>query len=69
MVDIPEMRFAQVGEDRIAYQVFGEGPPDLVYMSGTVPQLMAGSNVEFEPRGEWALKGIPGEWPLYAVRA
>src|SRR6516165_2459579 len=29
------MRFAQVGEDRIAYQVFGEGPPDLVYMSGT----------------------------------
>ena len=33
-VDVPETRFAQVGEDRVAYQVFGEGPPDVVYMQG-----------------------------------
>jgi class 3 adenylate cyclase/pimeloyl-ACP methyl ester carboxylesterase len=31
--DVPETRFAQVGWDRIAYQVFGEGPPDLLWMS------------------------------------
>jgi hypothetical protein len=28
----------------------------------------AGSDVEFEPRGDWALKGLPGEWPLFAVK-
>ena len=29
----PETRFARRGRDRIAYQVFGEGPPDLLCMS------------------------------------
>ena len=33
MLDIPESRFAAVGSDRIAYQVFGTDPPDLVWMS------------------------------------
>jgi pimeloyl-ACP methyl ester carboxylesterase len=31
--DQPETRYTTLGEDRIAYQVFGEGPPDVVYMS------------------------------------
>jgi class 3 adenylate cyclase/pimeloyl-ACP methyl ester carboxylesterase len=31
---IPETRFAKIGDDRIAYQVFGEGPLDLVVMMG-----------------------------------
>jgi hypothetical protein len=26
----PETRYASLGQDRIAYQVLGEGPPDLV---------------------------------------
>ena len=26
----PETRYAWLGQDRIAYQVLGEGPPDLV---------------------------------------
>ena len=30
---IPETKFAKSGDDRIAYQVFGEGPPDLLWMS------------------------------------
>jgi class 3 adenylate cyclase len=30
----PETRFAPVGEDRVAYQVVGDGPFDLVYCSG-----------------------------------
>jgi len=30
--DVPETRFARVGSDRIAYQVLGDGPLDLVYL-------------------------------------
>jgi class 3 adenylate cyclase len=29
---------------------------------------MVGSQVEFEERGTHELKGIPGQWRLYAVR-
>lgn len=32
--DIPKTRFATLDEDRIAYQVFGEGDVDLIYLSG-----------------------------------
>jgi class 3 adenylate cyclase len=32
---IPDTRFANVGDDRVAYQVFGEGPLDLVMMLGS----------------------------------
>jgi class 3 adenylate cyclase len=39
-----------------------------IWVSGAVPLLMIGSNVEFEPRGDWALKGVPGDWPLLTVR-
>ena len=31
----PETRYARLGGDRIAYQVLGEGPPDLVMTAGT----------------------------------
>ncbi len=34
MTTIPETRFATVGNDRVAYQVLGEGPRDLVLTSG-----------------------------------
>jgi class 3 adenylate cyclase len=30
---------------------------------------MVGSQVEFEERGTHELKGIPGEWRLFAVRS
>jgi hypothetical protein len=40
-----------------------------IMVSGAVPLLMFGSNVAFESRGDWALKGIPGEWPLFALKA
>jgi hypothetical protein len=32
VIDAPEMRFTRFGKDRIAYQVIGEGPPDLLYL-------------------------------------
>jgi pimeloyl-ACP methyl ester carboxylesterase len=42
----------------------GEGE---VLVSATVRDLVAGSGLEFEERGERELKGIPGSWQLYAV--
>ena len=38
-----------------------------VLVSSTVKDLVAGSGIEFEDRGERELKGVPGEWRLYAV--
>jgi len=38
-----------------------------VLVSGTVKDLVAGSGIAFEDRGVQALKGLPGEWRLYAV--
>jgi class 3 adenylate cyclase len=39
-----------------------------VLVTGTVKDLVAGAGLDFEPRGEHELKGVPGEWRLYAVR-
>jgi class 3 adenylate cyclase len=38
-----------------------------VLVSQTVKDLVAGSGIEFEDRGTHELKGIPGEWRLFAV--
>jgi len=38
-----------------------------VLVSQTVRDLVAGSGITFDDRGAHALKGIPGEWRLYAV--
>ena len=38
-----------------------------VLVSHTVKDLVAGSGIRFEDRGSHALKGIPGEWRLFAV--
>ena len=38
-----------------------------VLVSSTVRDLVAGSGIEFEDRGVHDLKGVPGEWRLYAV--
>jgi hypothetical protein len=36
-------------------------------VSRTVVDLVAGSGIEFEDRGERELKGLPGEWRLFAA--
>jgi class 3 adenylate cyclase len=41
--------------------------PGEVLVSQTVTDLVAGSTLEFEDRGVHELKGIPGEWRLYAA--
>ena len=40
-----------------------------VLVSSTVKDLVAGSGLEFTERGAHELKGIPGEWRLFALSA
>ena len=53
----------------IGARVAGEAAPGEVLVSSTVRDLVAGSGLEFEDRGARALRGVPGEWRLYAVDA
>jgi class 3 adenylate cyclase len=39
-----------------------------VLVSRTVKDLVAGSGIAFEDRGEHTLKGVPDEWRLYAAQ-
>lgn len=41
--------------------------PGEVLVTSTVKDLVAGSGIHFEGRGRQVLKGVPGEWQLYAV--
>jgi class 3 adenylate cyclase len=48
-------------------RVAAKAGPGEVLTSSTVKDLVAGSGLEFEDRGSHELKGVPGEWRLYAV--
>jgi class 3 adenylate cyclase len=41
--------------------------PQEILASGTVKDLVAGSGIRFDDRGIHTLKGVPGEWRLFAV--
>jgi class 3 adenylate cyclase len=41
--------------------------PGEVLVSSTVKDLVAGSGLQFEDRGDHQLKGIPETWHLFAV--
>lgn len=56
-MDIPETKYA------------GSGGPGEVLVSRTVVALVAGSGLEFDDRGAHALKGVRGEWRLFAVKS
>ena len=51
----------------IGARVAGQAAPGEVLVSSTVKDLVAGSGLGFRDRGSHELKGIPGEWRLYAV--
>jgi class 3 adenylate cyclase len=53
----------------LAQRVSGLAPAGEVRVSRTVTDLVAGSGIDFEDRGEHELKGVPGTWHLYAVKA
>jgi predicted ATPase/DNA-binding SARP family transcriptional activator/class 3 adenylate cyclase len=51
----------------IGARILGQAGPGDVLVSHTVRDLTAGSDIKFSDRGERQLKGVPGEWRLYAV--
>jgi len=51
----------------IGARVAAEARPSEVLVSQTVRDLVAGSGIAFEERGTAELKGVPGEWRLFAV--
>ena len=51
----------------IGARIAGEARPGEVLVSGTVKDLVAGSGLQFEDRGVAELKGVPGEWRLFAL--
>jgi len=52
----------------IAARVIGLADPGQILVTSTVRDLVAGSDLAFDARGRHALKGVPGEWELLAVR-
>ena len=53
----------------LAARVAAAADPGEVLVSRTVVDLVAGSGLAFVDRGDRALKGVPGEWRLFAVEA
>ena len=64
-----------VGDDvagiavHIGARVGSAAAPGEVLVSATVKDLVAGSGLEFDDRGTHTLRGVPGEFHLYAARA
>lgn len=62
-----------VGDDirglavHIGARVMSFAEPGEVLASATVKDLTFGSGIEFEDRGTHVLKGVPGDWRLFAV--
>ena len=63
-----------VGDDvggiavHIGARVASLAGPGEVLVSSTVKDLVVGSGLNFDDRGPHELKGVPGEWRLFAVR-
>jgi len=51
----------------IGARVAGRAEAGEVLVSGTVKDLVAGSGIAFTDRGAHVLKGVPGEWSLFAA--
>jgi class 3 adenylate cyclase len=64
-----ELRDGDVGgvAVHIAARVMAAASPGEVVASRTVRDLIVGSDIAVEDRGEHVLKGIDGSWQLYAV--
>jgi class 3 adenylate cyclase len=52
----------------IGARVAALGGPGEVLVTSTVRDLVIGTGFEFDDRGRHALKGVPGEWQVLAVR-
>ena len=52
----------------IAARVDACAAPGEILVSSVVRDLVVGSGIEFDERGSYDLKGVPGSWSLFAVR-
>ena len=65
----------QRGEDiagiavHTAARICSAAQPAEILVSRTVTDLVAGSGIEFDDRGEHQLKGVPGSWHLFAAKS
>jgi class 3 adenylate cyclase len=53
----------------IGARILATADPGEVLVSGTVKDLVVGSEIPFEDRGEHELRGVPGQWRLWAAGA
>jgi DNA-binding SARP family transcriptional activator/pimeloyl-ACP methyl ester carboxylesterase len=53
---------------QIAARIAAAAHPGEVVVSGTVKDIVAGSGIAFEERGEHELDGAPGTWRLFTAR-
>jgi class 3 adenylate cyclase len=65
-----ELRGEDVGglAVHVAARVQSLADPGQVLVSRTVTELVAGSGLRFEGRGDHELKGVPGRWELFSVK-
>jgi class 3 adenylate cyclase len=64
-----ELRDGDIGgiAVHIASRVMGLARPNEVLVSSTVKDLVAGAEIRFEDRSVQSLRGVPGQWQLYAA--
>jgi pimeloyl-ACP methyl ester carboxylesterase len=51
----------------IASRISSNAPPNSILVSSTVKDLVVGSGIRFTGQGAYSLRGVPGEWSLFAV--
>jgi DNA-binding NarL/FixJ family response regulator/class 3 adenylate cyclase len=51
----------------VAARLMSKAGPGEVWVSSTIHDLLAGSDIKFRDRGTHELKGLEGEWRLYSV--
>lgn len=52
----------------VAARILGSAAPGEILVSRILPDLVAGSGLLFTPRGHHSLKGLEGNWELFAVQ-
>jgi class 3 adenylate cyclase len=64
-----ELRDGDIGgiAVHIASRVMGLARPNEVLVSSTVKDLVAGADIRFEDRSVQSLRGVPGQWHLFAA--
>jgi class 3 adenylate cyclase len=53
----------------IAARILAQAGAGELLVSNTVKDLVVGSGIEFDDRGEHELRGVPGSWRVWAVAA